>query len=220
MVKIYHPLLTLIASSTESELAKYVEYLKEENLVLSGRVQKSLYGESVTLLETSSVDRNSLAKGIACQGQSPIFNRSFPRSSLSRPGRSFVVGRLKGGSGNGLGLLSCWTRIPSAVMPKSDVWSDSPISRCGTGENAGVRAISRWKTSRDRGVRRRFPPGDHAEIKAAACETVRETKLPLSKQSTTDLARRMKDRIGRSISRSTVWRILSQAAIRPWQHRS
>lgn len=30
----------------------------------------------------------------------------------------------------------------------------------------------------------------------------------------------MKDRIGRSISRSTVWRILSQAAIRPWQHRS
>jgi hypothetical protein len=105
-------------------------------------------------------------------------------------------------------------------MPKSGDWSGSPISRCGTGENAGAREISRWKTSRGRDVRPRFPPGDHAEVKAAACETVRETKLPLSKQSTTDLARRMEDRLGRKISRSTVWRILSQAAIRPWQHRS
>ncbi len=31
MAKFYHPLLALIASATESELAKYVEYLKREN---------------------------------------------------------------------------------------------------------------------------------------------------------------------------------------------
>ena len=30
MNKIYHPLLALIASATDNELAKYVEYLKHE----------------------------------------------------------------------------------------------------------------------------------------------------------------------------------------------
>lgn len=59
-----------------------------------------------------------------------------------------------------------------------------------------------------------------AEVKVAACETVRETKLPLSKQSTVDLARRLPGRIGKPISRSTIFRILDTAAIKPWQHRS
>ena len=34
MNKIYHPLLALIASATDNELAKYVEYLKNENKIL------------------------------------------------------------------------------------------------------------------------------------------------------------------------------------------
>ena len=29
--KIFHPLLALIASATSNELAKYIEFLKEEN---------------------------------------------------------------------------------------------------------------------------------------------------------------------------------------------
>ena len=43
MNKIYHPLLALIASATESELAKYVEYLKEENRVLRARLPKQVH---------------------------------------------------------------------------------------------------------------------------------------------------------------------------------
>ena len=34
MTKIFHPLLALIASATDSELAKYVEYLKHENMIM------------------------------------------------------------------------------------------------------------------------------------------------------------------------------------------
>jgi len=34
MNKIYHPLLALIASATDNELAKYVEYPKNENKIL------------------------------------------------------------------------------------------------------------------------------------------------------------------------------------------
>ena len=38
MNKIFHPLLALIASATNNELAKYVEYLKAENKILRARI--------------------------------------------------------------------------------------------------------------------------------------------------------------------------------------
>lgn len=38
MTRIFHPLLALIASATDRELAKYVEYLKEENKILRARI--------------------------------------------------------------------------------------------------------------------------------------------------------------------------------------
>uniref|UniRef100_A0A7C2PHC1 Transposase n=1 Tax=Schlesneria paludicola TaxID=360056 RepID=A0A7C2PHC1_9PLAN len=38
MAKIFHPLLALIASGTDRELAKYVQYLKEENRILRLRL--------------------------------------------------------------------------------------------------------------------------------------------------------------------------------------
>ena len=38
MNQIFHPLLALIASATDSEPAKYVEYLKEENKILRARI--------------------------------------------------------------------------------------------------------------------------------------------------------------------------------------
>ncbi len=36
--KIFHPLLALIASATNSELARYVDFLKEENRILRSRI--------------------------------------------------------------------------------------------------------------------------------------------------------------------------------------
>src|SRR5690606_5640100 len=38
MTSIFHPLLALIASATDRELAKYVEFLKEENKILRSRI--------------------------------------------------------------------------------------------------------------------------------------------------------------------------------------
>ena len=43
MTKIFHPLLALIASATNNELAKYVEYLKEENKVLRARIPGQIH---------------------------------------------------------------------------------------------------------------------------------------------------------------------------------
>ena len=40
----------------------------------------------------------------------------------------------------------------------------------------------------------------------------------MSRQSTTDLAQRVRDELNKPISRSTVWRILDEDAIKPWQY--
>lgn len=55
-------------------------------------------------------------------------------------------------------------------------------------------------------------------MQAIACEAVYETDRPLSRQSLADLAARAHTALGKPISRSTVWRILHAAALKPWQY--
>jgi len=43
MTRLFHPLLALIASATDSELAKYVEYLKEETRILRARIPGQIH---------------------------------------------------------------------------------------------------------------------------------------------------------------------------------
>lgn len=58
-------------------------------------------------------------------------------------------------------------------------------------------------------------------VKAWACELPANHDLPLSRWSTTDLAREAcQSGLVASISGSTLWRWLHQDAIRPWYHRS
>jgi len=49
-----HPLLTLIAGATDSELAKYVEYLKAENKILRARLPNKI--------DTTEAERDRLLK--------------------------------------------------------------------------------------------------------------------------------------------------------------
>jgi hypothetical protein len=69
------------------------------------------------------------------------------------------------------------------------------------------------------GAKPGLPPLDHALVKAAACELVPETHLPLSRLSTTDVATRATRAMGKPISPSTVWRILAADAIKPGRYR-
>jgi DDE superfamily endonuclease len=55
-------------------------------------------------------------------------------------------------------------------------------------------------------------------IQALACEVVAETEQPLSRQSLADLTDRAKRTLDKPISRSTVWRVLHEGAIKPWQY--
>jgi len=64
-----------------------------------------------------------------------------------------------------------------------------------------------------------FPPLEHSSVKAIACELVSETEQPLSRQSTSDITRRVNEVLERPMSPSTVWRILDGDAIKPWRYR-
>jgi hypothetical protein len=70
----------------------------------------------------------------------------------------------------------------------------------------------------DGGASRFFPPLDHALVKAVACELVAEAQQPLSRQSLADVTARAHKALGKPLSRSTVWRILDTAAIKPWRY--
>ena len=55
-------------------------------------------------------------------------------------------------------------------------------------------------------------------MRALACETVAQTGLPLSRQSLADLTGRVEKALGKSMSRSTVWRLLHEDGLKPWQY--
>ena len=66
-----------------------------------------------------------------------------------------------------------------------------------------------------------FPPGIVVAVKALACELPGELGLPLSRFSMSEIKREVIRRgIVASIGETTIWRWLSQDAIRPWTHRS
>lgn len=78
-----------------------------------------------------------------------------------------------------------------------------------------------WKIVYDPDDRPVFPPQVVMEVKALACELPFESGIPLSRFSANDIAAEIMRRgIVAQISGSTVWRWLSEDAIRPWQYRS
>jgi DDE superfamily endonuclease len=99
-------------------------------------------------------------------------------------------------------------------------WSVCPLGKYNVGEVAGLSAIFPLKIFPGAGASPLFPPLDQALIHAMACETIAETNEPLSRQSLADLVRRSQETLGKKISRSSVWRMLHESAIKPWQHES
>ena len=68
---------------------------------------------------------------------------------------------------------------------------------------------------------RSFPPGVVVEVKALACELPATLGVPLSRLHIPDIrAEAIARGLVASISETTIWRWLSEDAIKPWQHRS
>jgi DDE superfamily endonuclease len=112
---------------------------------------------------------------------------------------------------------SC-TNTPRFPMSKSLASSDFTLIACAVGGNAGPKASLPSKMLLDEAASPPFPPLDRAVIASIACDVVARTGNPLSRQSTTDLAKRAAEELGKPIGRTTVWRILDEDAIKPWQY--
>lgn len=66
-----------------------------------------------------------------------------------------------------------------------------------------------------------FPPNIAVEVKAIACQLPRERKLPLSRLSLSEIRHEViRQGVVASISKTTLWRWLSQDAIQPWRFRT
>jgi len=94
--------------------------------------------------------------------------------------------------------------------------------RCRIGEDGSARRACRaWRRNRGRAARGVSPPAQIAEVKALACELPSENGVPLSRYSSSEIAREAVERgIVAEISGTTVWRWLAEDAIRPWNYRS
>jgi hypothetical protein len=78
-----------------------------------------------------------------------------------------------------------------------------------------------WKNVRARVAPEFSPPDVVVQVKALACELPAKLGLPLSRLSSADIAREVtRAGIVAAISGATIWRWLSEDALRPWQHRS
>jgi hypothetical protein len=105
---------------------------------------------------------------------------------------------------------------------RSQGGSTCPVRSSRSGANGSARRDWAAFASGPGGADHAFPPAEIVvEVKALACELPRDLGLPFSRLSRGDIAREAVRRgIVASISGSTVWRWLSEDAIRPWCYRS
>ena len=141
-----------------------------------------------------------------------------PRIFCKRHDKPSANARLNGKTFNAFVWCCCFMRTRRLIIKGLANRLDSRLDKFDVGEVVGLAAIFRSKISRDAGVNPLFPPLDQAQIHAMACEVIAETKEPLSRQSVSDLLRRSQATLCKKISRSTVWRMLHEAAIKPWQY--
>jgi hypothetical protein len=163
--------------------------------------------------------RSPLANGVApCLAPRLSTDPRSLSSSLMNAGDSFAGERSSTASARGLGWFSCsMNHLAYRTSQPGLWWNFTPIP-CTAGVTVGHVATSPWSIKRVAGAGPPFPPRDQAIVKAIACEAVCQTKLPLSRLSTSDLADKASTALGRLISPSTVWRILDTDAIKPWRY--
>ncbi len=160
-----------------------------------------------------------LANGVApCQVPYRPRGRSSPRSfSIIADNSSGGVSRPTVSIGERVWSCSS-TTAPTFPMSLRLPRSIGIPTRFGCGDGAGPKGIYPWSIKPGVAARPLFPPQDRAVVKAIACETVSQTRLPLSRLSSADLAIRAAQALGKPISAATVWRILDADAIKPWRY--
>jgi DDE superfamily endonuclease len=154
----------------------------------------------------------------SCLALHPFAVLIFRRTSWSKRNNGNVVAALRLTFGSVLNWSSCCTNNRSSPMLPLALLSDFTPTRSASGDNVGPQGFLPCKTSSDEAVKPLFPPHDRAVIAAIACERVAQTQTPLSRQSISDITKKVCIELAKPISRTTVQRILDEHAIKPWQY--
>ncbi len=105
-------------------------------------------------------------------------------------------------------------RSPPAWIPRAR-------SSASGANGSPWRAYRASRKSREGGAPPAFPPSVVVEVKALACELPARHAVPLARWSVAELRREVVAQgLVAQISGATLWRWLSQDALRPWRHRS
>jgi hypothetical protein len=98
----------------------------------------------------------------------------------------------------------------------------APDKSSASGENASSkRASQAWRSGLDAGDQPAFPPRTVIAVKALACGLPSTLGLPLSRFTILEIRREVLQRgLVASIGDTTIWRWLTEDAIRPWAHRT
>src|SRR5262245_26951068 len=130
------------------------------------------------------------------------FSGSEPRPSLSAH-----APRWPGGS----------PRTPRARTAPPPPTSNSLPTAFASGGNGGPAGTAPGQTDPGGDASPRFPPPDQALVRAWAGAGVYRTGPPLRRQARGDRTRRAREERGQLIRRRTVWRLVHEAALKPWR---
>jgi DDE superfamily endonuclease len=160
-----------------------------------------------------------LANGVApCPAPRPLTSRPSRRPSWGTAGRWFASAPARTAATSAPTWSCSCTAAPASPTPRPGRPSVCIPTPSASGGSGGRPGIFPWTTTPAAGASPRFPPTDHAVVKAIACEAVWQTQLPLSRLSLADLATRAQGALGKPISPSTVWRVLDADALKPWRY--
>ena len=141
--------------------------------------------------------RSPLANGVApCQAPHLSTDPCSLTSFLISVGASFAGELPRTPTARGHGWFSCSMSHRTYRTSRPELWWNCTPVPFTAGAIAGHVATSHWLIKRAAGASPPFPPRDRAIVKAIACEAVCQTKLPLSRLSTADLADRASSGLG------------------------
>ncbi len=107
------------------------------------------------------------------------------------------------------------------MMSSLRVWTPLVKSLVNGGGGSSANVCRGWMSNLGAEDRPAFPPNIAVEVKAIACQLPRKRELPLSRLSLSEIRREViKQGVVASISKTTLWRWLSQDAIQPWRFRT
>jgi hypothetical protein len=115
----------------------------------------------------------------------------------------------------------CWLPKGFPMTASLPAWIPR-VRLLANGENASSKNASlAWRNRFGAGDQPAFPPSVAVQVKALACELPHRLGLPLSRFTLSEIQREVVQQgIVASVSGATLWRWLSQDAIRPWRYRS